>query len=131
MKQEKVAGKILVELLGEGIVSEEHEEIVYQYLMQAYAAGWLEGTKQRSNKKQVIQLSLEGKPICIYDSTLVAERRTGIANQAISLAATSKTKSNEHRTAGGYRWAYVDHSKPTSSETQTIGTSQSKPKHPK
>lgn len=111
MKQEKVAGKILVELLMENIIEEKDEWTVYNYLMQAYAAGYVEGSKKRSNKRPVAQYSLDGKLIEIFDSAAEAARRTKVQHSDICKAAVDKpynAKGWKIHTAGGFKWRYVN-----------------------
>lgn len=52
--------------------------------------------------KKVKQLSLNGKLIKIWDSTMDIEREMGISNVCISYVCNKK-----HKTAGGYKWEYL------------------------
>jgi len=122
MKQEQAAGKILLELMSLGIVKgEENEQIVYTYLTQCYAVGHDEGSKARSNKRPVAQLSLDGKLLNIFDSAAEASRRTGIQHSDIAKTASGKKdkKGHKYHTAGGFKWKYIDTTKPIASETET------------
>ena len=100
-----MAGKILVELMTEGVVDEDHEWMVYNYLMQAYAAGYIKGSKARSNKRPVAQLTMEGKLIEIFDSAAEAARKTSVGHAEICKVATGK---RHYNTAGGFKWTYVN-----------------------
>ncbi len=102
MDQEKVAVKILFELIDNEIIKEEDKEIVWMYLLCAYAAGYNKGSKARSNKRAVVKLSLDGKPIEIFDSAADASRRTKVGIPEISKCARGKA-----HTAGGFKWKYV------------------------
>lgn len=126
MNQETAAGKIVLELMAEGIVSEEHELILYTYLTQAYATGYDAGTKARSNKKQVAQLTMDRKLIGIFESAAEASRRTKVQHSDISKCAIGK---RNH--AGGFLWEYIDSKNPISCETETIKSYRSKSTPPK
>lgn len=136
MKQEQAAGKVLVELIGTGTLDEkhefitysyeEHELIVYNYLMQVYAVGYDTGTKARSNKKQIAQLTLERKLIDIFESAAEASRRTKVQHSDISKCAIGKLNH-----AGGYLWEYIDTKNPISCETETIKSYRPKSTPPK
>jgi len=128
MKQETVAGKILVELLEEGIVSEEHELIVYNYLLQAYSAGHDAGRQLRTHSKTVAQYSLNGDLLKIFNSVQDAVRATGINKSNIANCARGRKGC---ATSGGFRWQYVNTKTPTASEEQTVGSFQSKLAPPK
>jgi hypothetical protein len=123
MKQETVAGKILVELLERGIVNQEQEWIVYNYLEQAYAAGHDAGRKLRSFTKPVAQFDSKGDLINIHDSVADAVRATGLNKSNIANCARGRKGCD---TAGGFRWQYVHLMKPTSFETQTVGSTKTK-----
>lgn len=110
MKQEKAAGKILLELVVNGIIHEEHQDIVWIWLLGLYAAGYDEGRKVRSNKRAVIQLKLDGTVVEIFESAAEAARRTGIQHSDIARTASGKEneKGWKSHTAGGFKWKYVD-----------------------
>lgn len=116
MKQETVAGKILSELLEQGIATKNNEWILYNYLMQAYAAGVDEGRLQYAKRVPVAQYSIEGSLLKVWDSMTVAARYYGITKHGISKVCRGKT-----RTAAGFRWKYVNIKDPTSAEP-TIGS---------
>jgi len=102
MDQEQVASKLLLQLIDEGIISGEAQEIIWTYLTYAYAAGYNEGSMSRSHKKPIIQLLKDGTPIKIFNSAAEAARKTKIQHSDISKAATGKA-----HTAGGYKWKYA------------------------
>ena len=53
-------------------------------------------------RKPVMQLTLENQTINQFDSTLAAEKATGVSNGNISSVCTGRRK-----TAGGYKWQYA------------------------
>lgn len=128
MKQEVTAGKILVELLDAGIVDEEHEWIVYTYLIQAWAVGYDAGSKSRSNQKPVVQYRIDGQLVDVFDSAAAAARKTKIGHSEIARCASGKRGA---KTAGGYIWKYINIHDPTSSEPPTVGSFRSKQSPPK
>lgn len=117
MKQDEVGGKILLELLERGIIQDEHQEIVFDYLIQAYAAGHDAGRQLRSYTKPVVQLSLKGDVIDIFESVQDAVRKTGLNKSNIANCARGRKGC---LTAGGFRWQYITTRDPISSETETI-----------
>lgn len=110
MKQEKAAGKVLLELIGYEIIDEKYREIVWMYLLGLYAAGFDDGRKVRSNKRAVIQCKLDGTAIEIFESAAEASRRTGVDHADICKVASGKTneKGWKSHTAGGFKWKYVN-----------------------
>lgn len=56
-----------------------------------------------SNKKPVIQLTLDGEFVAEYESIIDAERITRISNVLISNCCKNKP---HNKTAGGYKWIY-------------------------
>jgi hypothetical protein len=126
VKQEDVAGKILIELMELGIVKESQEEMVYTYLCQAYAAGWVEGSMQYHKRKPVGQYSLEGKLLKIWESSYMAARHFDLDKTSISKAALGKTE-----TCAGFRWRYINVKDPNASKIQTIGSMKSKSIQPR
>ena len=118
MKQEDVAGKIVAELWSLEVITEEDQLLFYDYLMQAYAAGYDAGRKVRSNQRAIAQY-LDDKLINIFDSAAAASRNTKTDHADICRCANGKL-----HTAGGYTWKWVNQSKSTSQE-QTVGTSRS------
>lgn len=122
MNQEDVAGKQLLELLEMEIINEKDEEEVYVRLKQVYAAGYDEGRLQPSHRKSVGQYTLEGKLIKIWESSTCAARFFKVEKSAVSRAALGKSE-----TCSGFRWKYINHTKPISeTETETIGSSPPK-----
>lgn len=103
MDQPIVAQKILAELLQLKVVNDVDEDIVFAYLCQAFAAGYDEGKLQKAHRRPVMKMNMNGDPICIYQSALVAARKTGLTKSAISKAALGKIAYS-----GGFKWKYVD-----------------------
>ena len=134
MKQEIVAQKILQELLEleictkeniEIIIPLEFEDIIWDYLNQAYAAGYDEGRKRHSHRKPIAQYSVEGTLIKIWESSALASQHFGLDKTAVSKAALGK-----HETCAGFRWRFVNLTKPISAE-ETIGSVKPKSIRPK
>ncbi len=120
MKQEVVAQKILAELLKRGIIKKEDEIITWEYLIQAYAAGYDEGNHIRPKKRSVTQLSKAGKVIRLHRSIKEAS-----IEMELNVATIGRALRGDLQTAGGYRWEYTDKVKPF---VETVGSIQSKSK---
>ena len=122
VKQDDVAGKILMELCELGIATKDNEWILYNYLAQAYAAGWDYCRYDlRAKKQPVTQKTKDGKVVKVHASILSASREVDVNVATIGRALRGKLK-----TAAGYTWEYTNKKKPTSSktETQTVGSSK-------
>ena len=115
MNQDAAAGKILLELLKLEIANEDNEQILYNYLVQAYGAGYDVGRKEHMCKKPVGQYTLDGKLIKIWNSSKTIYMKMGMSKNSISRALTGQNK-----TCVGYRWKYVNSITPSSTE-ETIG----------
>lgn len=124
MKQDTVAGKILIDLTELGIATEDNEWILYNYLMQAYATGFDGARLQSTYQKPVAQYNLEGRMIGIFDNAAVASRKTGTDHSDIIKC----TKGKAH-TAGGFKWESINLTKP-SSGIETIASVKLSPKPP-
>lgn len=61
------------------------------------------GLTTSGKKRAVVQYSLEGKQMMVFNSLADAERETGVLNSKISLACQRK-----RRTAGDYQWRYAN-----------------------
>ena len=123
MKQEKVAGKVLMEMLDRKIFDEMFDREVWYYLMMVFSAGFDEGRRFRANKKPVIQLSLTGDYINMFDSAAEAARSTGIQHSEIARCASGKKRDSGWGalTAGGFKWKYVNKEKDGKSDDSRIG----------
>ena len=105
MKQQIVAQKILGELVDLGLADERTEEIYWEYIKLAWAAGYDEGRMQRTKRRPIVQMDLKGNPIKIWASCVIAARHFRRDKTALSKAALGKTKSG---ISAGYRWKYLD-----------------------
>lgn len=103
MKQEDVAYRITSEMIEAGIIAIEHQDLIHAYICQAYAAGFMEGKLKGVNRKPVMQLTRDGGRLKVFESTMVAARICCVSNQSISACANGKNK-----TAGGYKWKYLE-----------------------
>jgi len=65
------------------------------------------GTRTEKQKtkvsRPVVQITLIGFPVAVYESGIQAERETNICSQSICACCRGKRK-----TAGGYRWLYEE-----------------------
>jgi uncharacterized ubiquitin-like protein YukD len=102
MKQEEVTERIIRIMLDQRLINEEDVDIVASFLLQAYAAGYDLGLKRQQKGKAVVQLTLEGKKIHIYNSTLQAADAVGAHYDNIRQAARGV-----QQTAKGYKWKYL------------------------
>jgi len=105
MKQEQVTEKIMRILVSNDLIDLEDYDVIAPFIDQAYAAGFVEGKLKPSGRRPVVQLSKDFKEVCVFESTMAAERITRISNQSISACAIGK---RNHNTAGGYKWRYLD-----------------------
>ena len=128
MKQEDVAGKILVELLARKIISEDDEFTTHDYLMQAYAAGYNFGRRQIKRRQPVAQYDTNGTLVKIWDSAFEASTALQIPRGSIYDVVNGKIRKNRKNpklTAGGYMWRKVNLKNPTAVE-EKIGSIQVK-----
>jgi hypothetical protein len=102
MKREDVAGKILIEMTTLKIATQENEEILYAYLLQSFGAGYDHARMQSTYQKSVIQCSLDGKKIKIWESAKKAARIVKVDPSDISKCAHGKL-----HTAGGFKWEFL------------------------
>ena len=70
------------------------------------------GLRINDRCKKVQQFSIDGTPICVFNSIKEAQRKTGIEKANISAAARHKTRwVGDHyatiRTAGGFIWKFI------------------------
>ena len=70
------------------------------------------GLRINDRCKKVQQFSIDGTPICVFNSIKEAQRKTGIEKANISAAARHKTRLvGDHyatiRTAGGFFWKFI------------------------
>jgi hypothetical protein len=121
MKQEDVAGKIVLELVNEGIIQERDDWIVYNYLMQAYAAGFNEGNRRITRPQPVSQFNSKGELVALYPTIRKAAKGVGVNESSIKRALSGR-----YKTVKGFTFKYTNVKKPISSGTQTIGSTRSK-----
>jgi len=117
MKQDKVAGEVLLELMELGVVHDDHQEIVFERLQRVYAAGHNSGRQLRSNHRAVAQYSWKGELLDVFDSVQNAVRKTRLNKSNIANCARGRKGCD---TCGGFRWQYVDLTEPTSVERQIL-----------
>lgn len=127
MKQDDTAGKILLELLERGVITEENEYTVFTYLQQAYASGYDEGRLQTKHRRPVGRYSSDGKLIKTYPSISAAARAFGVDKTAISKAVNGRATK-----IAGYNWKFINIKDPTSaSKTTTVGSYRAQQSPPK
>lgn len=127
MKQEDVAGKIVLELVKAGIIQERDDWAVYNYLMQAYAAGFNEGNSRVTRTQPVSQYNAKGELIAVYPTIRQTAKEVGVDESSIKRALSGR-----YKTVKGFSFKYVNVKKPTSSsKTKTIGGASPKPNRQK
>lgn len=117
MKQDRVAGEILIELLELGVIHDDHQEIVFERLLRIYAAGHNDGRQMRTTHRAVVQYSRKGDLLDVFDSVQNAVRKTGLNKSNIANCARGRKGC---LTVGGFRWQYVDLTELTSVERQIL-----------
>ena len=90
-------------MIWRGLIRKEDIDIITPLLDQVYAVGYDLGLKRQQKGKAVVQFSLGGKPIKVYNSTLEAALAVGVHYDNIRKAA----RGVQH-TSMGYTWKYVD-----------------------
>lgn len=119
MRQEIVAQKVLADMEALGISNEQIEDIIWEFLLLVYAAGYDEGRLQYTKRKPVVQLERDGvTPVKIWNSCVEAARFFNMNKTSISKAALGKTKSG---ISAGYRWKYLEDGK-TNDSGEYVGT---------
>lgn len=123
MDQDTVAWKVLKELIDFGFCDQKDEEVVWEYLNQVYGAGYDHGwglhTKRQHNRSiSIIQMTLDGNFLKMWDSAAEAGRGTGIDRSSITTCLKKRSK-----TSGGFKWKYAP--PPISSSEPTIGSVKS------
>lgn len=108
MKQHIVAQKVLFELEILGLSNEKVEDVLWEYLKMVYAAGYDEGRLQRTKRRAVIQMDMQGKPIKIWDCAKTAARHLDMNESTIRKAALGKINSGK---TAGFKWKFVDDGK--------------------
>ena len=127
--QETIVDKVLQELLDFGICKKENGNVMYNYLMQIFAAGyghnWKEEVFQKRSgvAKPVIQLELNGRFLKIWQSATAAGHSLMIDRSSITKCLQGHTQ-----TCAGYKWKYAP--SPTSVLEPTIGSVKSESAQP-
>lgn len=103
MKQDKVALLISNELMAREVINKDDFDLVFNYIAQAFGAGYNYGSTEKSNQVPVAQYSKIGRLVKIFDSAKQASRLTGADPTSISKCCKGKIK-----TAGGFTWKYVN-----------------------
>ena len=128
MKQDDVAGKILIELLELKVIEEKDEQVVYEYLERAYAAGHDYGRSQIKHRQPVAQYDTNGTLLRIWDSASVAGKSLRISSGSISDVVNGAIRGKRKTpklTAGGFMWRKVNGKLPIGVE-EKIGSIQVK-----
>lgn len=103
MDQDKVVGKVLLELINFGFVKDDDQEMVHFYLLCVYAAGHQAGRTGNSKARPVLQMDKDGKPVHVHESLKVAANTLHL-----NVATIGKALRGRLKTAGGYKWRYID-----------------------
>ena len=122
MLPDRTAGKIILDLLKLEVLKDEDQEIMYEFLVLAYGAGFDEGRSQNRHRKQVIQCDINtGEPLEIHESITIAARKVQTSYSNITGALRG-----DHHTAAGYIWKLVNKKnngkKPHSSISKSSGS---------
>ena len=111
IKAEKITTEMmqgLADLLGEvdcALFEEVRHQVIHLGVTMAIGVGFNFGRKilQQRTLRKVIQCSLTGQPIKLWNSISDATKALGVNGSAISKVANSKPG---WKTAGGYIWRY-------------------------
>lgn len=103
MKQETMVEGIVTELMKDNLIDPEKSEQIAFYLFMAFGIGYDQGRMAHIQLRPVVQLTMEGKEIQIFESIKVASNKTGTFTRDIAKVANGKRKA-----ARGYRWRFLD-----------------------
>jgi hypothetical protein len=103
MKQEQVTERIMRVLVQQNLIDPKDYDVIAPFFDQAYAAGHIEGGLQYHKRRPVVQLSVCGKKLAVFESCMIAARKLDTTKDLISKAALGKIE-----TTGGYKWRYLD-----------------------
>ena len=103
MKQDKTAELIMADLVKNDLVSPENYDAVFPFIEQAYGVGYDKGRSMHVVKKPIVQLNPFGMKIAVFESASVAANKCGVAHSSIS-----NVTSGRRKTAGGYKWIYLE-----------------------
>jgi len=84
------------------IQTKTEEEKIRYYFSLMYGAGFDEGCKQGSHRKQVAQYTMEGKLIKVFGSITEAANSVHRDKSAIQ-----RCVSGQSEYSGGYKWKYI------------------------
>ena len=73
------------------------------YVKMAFAAGYDKGRNLNNESEPVIQLTMNGQYIDVFNSMSQADNELDISNASIGEAAKGRRKQ-----AGGYKWRFVN-----------------------
>ena len=102
MKEDDACKGILAEMIAFGIIEKEKKKEAFPYLKLIYGLGHDEGNTQPSKRTPVIQYSLHGEPIKIWEALKHAAAFYKISPRTIAGAIKGKWP-----TAAGYKWKFV------------------------
>lgn len=111
MTQHDTAYRVTSELISKKVIPLEARDMFFDLFCQVYAAGHDDGRLQLKGRRPIVQLSMDGSKVQVHQSLSIASRKIGIGKQTISKAALGECKS-----AGGYKWKYLDQFKKDEAE---------------
>lgn len=104
MNQDITVRKAIHEMVWLGLVRVEDSDIITPLIARVYGIGFDTGRISHIQRRPVIQLSLTGKKLEVFDSIKVASNKTGTFTRDIAKVANGKRK-----TANGFKWRFLDH----------------------
>ncbi len=103
MKQDKTSELIIRDLVKRKLVSLENIDAVLPFIQGAYCAGYELGMKVGSEGRPIVQTTLDGRKICVFDNARVAARKIGCDPHTIRRAARGDLKTHK-----GFKWKYLE-----------------------
>jgi hypothetical protein len=103
MKQDTAVDMAMREMLKFGWIDPANYNSIKPYAEWLVGIGFDIGRKAHVTPKPVVQLSLDGKELKVYESVKVASNKTGVFRRDITKVISGKRKS-----AGGYKWRFVN-----------------------
>ena len=103
MKQEETVDKIMTVLLKEEIITVDQAEDLAPFFLQSWGVGYDVGRMAHIQLRPVVQLTLEGKEIHVFESIKQASNKTETHSREIA-----KVANGTRRSAKGFKWRFLD-----------------------
>lgn len=126
MTQKDVIQRILTELVTAEVITDDNHNLVKMYLQQAYGAGFDMARRLAHPGKMIIQCSMEGKPIKVWENASIASYALRVHSPSIRKCANGKMKSS-----GGFRWKFLNDDPTTSASVESIESTRLESIQPK